>query len=51
VRKVFDKQHITIEDYKTVLLQKEAYIKLHPGEALSDKHLHDFEQAGIKPDV
>ncbi len=42
---------IWIENYKTVLMQKEAYIQLHPGEALSEKHLHDFRRAGIEPRV
>ena len=42
---------ITVENYKTVLMQKEAYIQLHPTEVLSEKHLHDFERAGIKPGV
>lgn len=36
---------------EALLLQKEEYIKLHPREALSEKHLHDFERAGIKPEV
>ena len=44
-------QTVYIENYKTVLTQKEEYIKLHPGEALSEKHLHDFQRAGIKPEV
>lgn len=44
-------QSIVVENYKTVLMQKEEYIKLHPGEVLSEKHLHDFERAGIKPEV
>ncbi len=44
-------QTVWIENYKTVLMQKETYIKLHPGETLSEKHLHDFQRAGIKPGV
>ena len=42
-------QSIAVENYKSVLAQKEEYIKLHPGEALSEKHLHDFVRAGAKP--
>jgi len=43
VRKVnYKGQTIAVENYKTVLMQKEEYIKLHPGETLSEKHLHDF---------
>lgn len=44
-------QIISVENYKTVLAQKETYIKLHPGEKLSEKHLDDFKRAGIKPQV
>ncbi|HEY6541425.1 MAG TPA: hypothetical protein VIZ18_10825 [Ktedonobacteraceae bacterium] len=44
-------QAIAVENYKTVLMQKEEYIKLHPGEALSEKHLHDFHRAGIEPEI
>ncbi|SRR5258708_2943820 len=44
-------QTITVENYKTILLQKENYIKLHPGETLSKKHLLDFKRARIKPQV
>ena len=52
VRKVnYKGQSIAVENYKTVLTQKEEYIKIHPGEALSEKHLHDFERAGVKPPV
>lgn len=40
-------QTVYIENYKTVLMQKEEYLKLHPGEAPSEKHLHDFQRAGI----
>jgi len=47
----FKGQTIWIENYKTVLMQKETNIKLHPAEALSEKHLHDFQRAGIKPEV
>ena len=43
-------QTICIENYRTVLAQKEAYIHIHGG-ALSEKHLHDFQRAGIKPEV
>jgi hypothetical protein len=44
-------QVIAVEDYKTVLMQKTAYVRLHPGETLSEKHLFDFARAGIKPEV
>ncbi len=43
-------QTVFIENYRTVLMQKEAYIKIHGG-VLSEKHLRDFERAGIKPGV
>lgn len=43
-------QTVWIENYRTVLRQKEAYIHLHGG-TLSEKHLHDFQRAGIKPDI
>lgn len=52
VRKVTYKgQVVSVENHKTVLMQKKEYIKLHPGETLSAKHLHDFTRAGIKPEV
>jgi Aminoglycoside-2''-adenylyltransferase len=52
VRKITYKgQAIALEDYRTVLMQKVAYIRLHPGESLSEKHLYDFTRAGIKPDI
>jgi hypothetical protein len=43
-------QTVFIENYRTVLQQKETYIKIHGG-TLSEKHLRDFERAGIKPEV
>ena len=43
-------QTVCIENYHTVLMQKAAYIKIHGG-AFSEKHLHDFKRAGIKPEV
>ncbi len=42
---------VVIENYRTVLMQKEEYINLHNGETLSEKHLRDFERAAIKPEV
>lgn len=48
---IYKGQTVSLENYKTVLMQKEEYIKLHPGEVLSEKHLHDFQRAGIKPEV
>lgn len=48
---IYNGQAIAVEDYKTVLIQKATYIKLHPGESLSEKHLYDFSRAGIKPEV
>lgn len=52
VRKVnYKGRSIAVENYTTVLTQKEEYIKIHPGETLSEKHLHDFERAGVKPSV
>lgn len=44
-------QAIDIEHYRSVLEQKLAYIRLHPGERLAEKHLLDFERAGIQPDA
>ncbi len=44
-------QTLVLENYKTVLAQKEEYIRLHPGEKLTEKHLHDFARAGINPSV
>lgn len=44
-------QTVVLENCKTALAQKEAYIKLHPGQALSEKHLHDFARANIRPSV
>ena len=42
-------ESINVEDVQAVLEQKLAYIKLHPGEQLTEKHLRDFARAGIKP--
>ena len=50
IRSVVYKGHtIIVENYKTILAQKEKYIKLHPRETLPEKHLLDFKRAGIKP--
>ena len=52
VRTVNYKGHsIAVEDYKSVLRQLEEYRKIHPQAAYLEKHLHDFERAGIKPTV
>lgn len=48
---IYKGQTVFIENYRTVLMQKEDYTNLHNGAALSEKHLHDFARAGIKPSV
>src|SRR5207248_781000 len=43
-------QLITVENYETVLQQKEGHIKVHGG-TLGKKHLHDFQRAGRIPQI
>lgn len=43
-------QTIMVEDYVTVLQQKEGHIKAHGG-TLQEKHLHDFRRVGREPQV
>jgi hypothetical protein len=45
----YNGQTVCIENYKTVLKQKETFDKIHGGGTITHKHLHDFERAGIKP--
>jgi len=47
----YKNQTVVVENYKTVLQQKEAYLQLHPGETLSEKHLLDFKRAGVNPKI
>jgi hypothetical protein len=44
-------QAIIVENYHTVLHELENYRKRHAQEAYLEKHLHDFERAGISPHV
>lgn len=39
-------QQVSVEDCRAVLAQKEAYIRLHLGEKLGAKHIHDYRRVG-----